>query len=147
MPSTAMTVLQAKQDGLRNFSLFSNHITIIPAIKAILDSPDLQLDGFLGPSHVSMVIGVSPYDFIARQYRKPMTIAGLEPLDNCPWAWRENSRQKTKLVIRLTLGFLCIMCWKILAVIHSRVYPNQKILAPSIEENFSSSVGLIMRSA
>jgi hydrogenase expression/formation protein HypD len=87
MPSTAMTVLQAKQDGLRNFSLFSNHITIIPTIKAILDSPDMQLDGFLGPGHVSMVIGVSPYDFIARQYRKPMTIAGFEPLDMLQAIW------------------------------------------------------------
>lgn len=87
MPSTAMTVLQAKQDGLRNFSLFSNHITIIPTIKAILDSPDMQLDGFLGPGHVSMVIGVSPYDFIARQYRKPLTIAGFEPLDMLQAIW------------------------------------------------------------
>jgi hydrogenase expression/formation protein HypD len=87
MPSTAMTVLQAKQDGLKNFSLFSNHITIIPTIKAILDSPDMQLDGFLGPGHVSMVIGVAPYDFIARQYRKPMTIAGFEPLDILQAVW------------------------------------------------------------
>ena len=87
MPSTAMTVLQAKKDGLRNFSLFSNHITIIPTIKAILDSPGTQLDGFLGPGHVSLVIGVSPYDFIARQYRKPMTIAGFEPLDLLQAIW------------------------------------------------------------
>lgn len=87
MPGTAMTVLQAKTDGLRNFSLFSNHITIIPTIKAILDSPDMQLDGFLGPGHVSMVIGVSPYDFIARHYRKPMVIAGFEPLDMLQAIW------------------------------------------------------------
>jgi len=87
MPGTAMTVLQAKQDGLKNFSLFSNHITIIPTIKAILDSPDMQLDGFLGPGHVSMVIGVAPYDFIARQYRKPITIAGFEPLDILQAVW------------------------------------------------------------
>ncbi len=87
MPSTAMTVLQAKQERLRNFSLFSNHITIIPTIKAILDSPDMQLDGFLGPGHVSMVIGVSPYDFIARHYRKPITIAGFEPLDMLQAIW------------------------------------------------------------
>ncbi|MDH3504615.1 MAG: hydrogenase formation protein HypD [Nitrospirota bacterium] len=87
MPSTAMTVLQAKRDGLKNFSLFSNHITIIPTIKAILDSPDMQLDGFLGPGHVSMVIGVAPYDFIARQYRKPMAIAGFEPLDILQAVW------------------------------------------------------------
>ncbi|MBA3777659.1 MAG: hydrogenase formation protein HypD [Betaproteobacteria bacterium] len=87
MPSTAMTVLQAHAEGVRNFSLFCNHITIIPTIKAILDSPDLHLDGFLGPGHVSMVIGTSPYQFIARHYRKPITIAGFEPLDVLHAMW------------------------------------------------------------
>lgn len=81
MPSTAMTLIQARKQGIRNFSLFCNHITIIPTIKAMLDSPDLRLDGFLGPGHVSMVIGTRPYEFIARHYGKPITIAGFEPLD------------------------------------------------------------------
>jgi hydrogenase expression/formation protein HypD len=81
MPSTALTVLQAESDGIRNFSVFCNHITIVPTMKSILDSPDLQLDGFLGPGHVSMVIGTAPYDFIAKHYRKPMVVAGFEPLD------------------------------------------------------------------
>ena len=81
MPSTAMTVLQAKSEGVRNFSLFCNHITIIPTVKAILDSPALHLDGFLGPGHVSMVIGTKIYDFIPRHYGKPITVAGFEPLD------------------------------------------------------------------
>jgi hydrogenase expression/formation protein HypD len=87
MPSTAMTLIQARQARQTNFSLFCNHITIIPTIKAILDSPDLQLDGFLGPGHVSMVIGTRPYDFIARHYRKPITIAGFEPLDVLQSLW------------------------------------------------------------
>lgn len=87
MPSTAMTVLQAKAEGLRNFSLFCNHITIIPTIKAILDSPGMELDGFLGPGHVSMVIGTRPYDFIAEKYRKPITVAGFEPLDVLQALW------------------------------------------------------------
>jgi hydrogenase expression/formation protein HypD len=87
MPSTALTVLQARQDDVRNFSLFCNHITIIPTIKAILDSPDLQLDGFLGPGHVSMVIGTAPYEFIARHYHKPLVIAGFEPLDILQALW------------------------------------------------------------
>ena len=60
-PSSAMTVLRAKAEGLENFSIFCNHVTIIPAIKAILDSPDLRLDGFIGPGHVSTVIGCRPY--------------------------------------------------------------------------------------
>jgi hydrogenase expression/formation protein HypD len=69
MPSTALTVLDAERDGIGNFSVFCNHITIVPTIKAILDSPDLQIDGFLGPGHVSMVIGTAPYEFIAGHYR------------------------------------------------------------------------------
>ncbi len=87
MPSTALTILQAKQEGIKNFSIFCNHITIIPTIKAILDSPDLQLDGFLGPGHVSMVIGTKPYSFIADYYRRPITIAGFEPLDILQSVW------------------------------------------------------------
>ena len=87
MPSTAMTVLQAQAEGLRNFSLFCNHITIIPTIKAILDSPEMTLDGFLGPGHVGMVIGTRPFEFIARHYGKPITIAGFEPLDVLQAMW------------------------------------------------------------
>src|SRR5260370_19543031 len=80
-PSTAMTVLRARAQGIKNFSVFCNHVTIIPAIQAILDSPDLRLDGFIGPGHVSTVIGCRPYEFIARSYGKPVVTAGLEPLD------------------------------------------------------------------
>lgn len=87
MPSTALTVLQARREGTHNFSLFCNHITIIPTIKAILDSPELTLDGFLGPGHVSMVIGNRPYDFIAEQYQRPIVVAGFEPLDILQSLW------------------------------------------------------------
>jgi hydrogenase expression/formation protein HypD len=87
MPSTALTILEAEREGIRNFSVFCNHITIVPTIKAILDSPDLKLDGFLGPGHVSMVIGTAPYEFIARFYRKPMVVAGFEPLDVLQSIW------------------------------------------------------------
>ncbi|HKN49500.1 MAG TPA: hydrogenase formation protein HypD, partial [Actinomycetota bacterium] len=80
-PSTAMTVLRAAADSIENFSIFCNHVTIIPAIKAILDSPDMRLDGFLGPGHVSTVIGCRPYEFIARDHHKPLVCAGFEPLD------------------------------------------------------------------
>jgi hydrogenase expression/formation protein HypD len=80
-PSTAMTVLRAEAEGLDNFSIFCNHVTIIPAIKAILDSPDLRLDGFIGPGHVSTVIGCRPYEWIARDAGKPLVVAGFEPLD------------------------------------------------------------------
>ena len=56
-------------------------VTIIPAIRAILDSPDLKLDGFIGPGHVSTVIGLRPYGFIARDHGKPVVVSGFEPLD------------------------------------------------------------------
>ncbi|MFA5951146.1 MAG: hydrogenase formation protein HypD [Hyphomicrobium sp.] len=87
VPSTALTVLQAKADGIKNFSVFCNHITIVPTIKAILDSPDLQLDGFLGPGHVSMVIGTAPYEFVSNYYKRPMVVAGFEPLDILQSIW------------------------------------------------------------
>ena len=80
-PSTALTLKRAQAEGVTNFSLFCNHVTIIPAIRAILDSPDLRLDGFIGPGHVSTVIGLRPYRFIARDYAKPVVVSGFEPLD------------------------------------------------------------------
>jgi hydrogenase expression/formation protein HypD len=87
MPSAALTVLQAERDGIRNFSVFCNDITIVPTIKAVLYSPDLHLDGFLGPGHVSMVIGTAPFEFVARYYKKPMVVAGFEPLDILQSIW------------------------------------------------------------
>jgi len=87
MPSRAMTVLQAKVEGIGNFSLFCNHITIIPTIKAVFDSPDMHLDGLLGPGHVRMVIGTRSFDFVASLYGKPITIAGFEPRDALHSMW------------------------------------------------------------
>jgi hydrogenase expression/formation protein HypD len=80
-PSTALTVRRARAIGVGNFSVFSNHVTIVPAIRAILDSPDMRLDAFIGPGHVSTVIGARPYLFIARDHGKPVVISGFEPLD------------------------------------------------------------------
>jgi hydrogenase expression/formation protein HypD len=80
-PSTAMTVLRAAAEKVDNFSIFCNHVTIIPAMKAILDSPDLRLDGFLGAGHVSTIIGCRPYEFVPARYGKPVVVAGFEPLD------------------------------------------------------------------
>jgi len=80
-PSTAMTLLQAAKDKVENFSVFCNHIMIVPALKAMLDSPDLQLDGFVGPGHVSTVIGTRCYEFVPAEYGKPLVVTGFEPLD------------------------------------------------------------------
>ena len=80
-PSTALTLMRAKREGIHNFSVFCNHVTIVPAIRAILDSPDMRLDGFIGPGHVSTVIGCRPYEWIARDEGKPVVTSGFEPLD------------------------------------------------------------------
>ena len=80
-PATAVAILQARRQGLKNLSFFCNHVTIIPAIQAILDSPELRLDGFIGPGHVSTVIGLEPFRFIPERYQRPVVVAGFEPLD------------------------------------------------------------------
>jgi hydrogenase expression/formation protein HypD len=80
-PSTALTLRRAKAEGLRNFSVMCSHVTIVPPLRALLDSPDLRLDGFIGPGHVSTVVGARPFEFIPRAYGKPVVIAGFEPLD------------------------------------------------------------------
>lgn len=80
-PSTALTLVRAKAQGVQNFSVFSNHVTIIPAIRAILDSPDMRIDAFIGPGHVSTVIGCRPYEWIAKNENKPVAVSGFEPLD------------------------------------------------------------------
>lgn len=80
-PSTAATLLRARAEDVTNFSVFCNHVTIIPAIKAILDSPDMRLDGFIGPGHVSTIIGLGPFEFVPQQYGKPVIISGFEPAD------------------------------------------------------------------
>jgi hydrogenase expression/formation protein HypD len=80
-PSTALTLRRAKREGIKNFSVFCNHVTIVPPVRALLDSPDLRLDAFIGPGHVSTVIGCRPYEFISSDYGKPVAVAGFEPLD------------------------------------------------------------------
>ncbi|GAB6051455.1 hydrogenase formation protein HypD [Magnetospira thiophila] len=86
-PPTALAIKQAETLGLENFSVFCNHVLTPAAIQNILESPDVReigtvpLDGFIGPAHVSTVIGSAPYEFFAEEYRKPVVIAGFEPLD------------------------------------------------------------------
>lgn len=80
-PSTAVTLVRARALGVQNFKVYCNHVTIVPPIKAILESPDLRLSGFLGPGHVSTVVGLRPYRFVPDMYGKPLVVAGFEPLD------------------------------------------------------------------
>ena len=86
-PPTALVIRQARALGLENFSVLCNHVLTPSAITSILESPEVRafgtvaLDGFIGPAHVSTVIGSRPYAFFAEEYRKPVVIAGFEPLD------------------------------------------------------------------
>jgi len=80
-PSTALAIQQAAREGLTNFSVFCNHITVPEPIRALLEDPDTLVDAFIGPGHVSMVIGTHPYDFIAEEFGRPIVVAGFEPTD------------------------------------------------------------------
>ena len=86
-PTTAVAIQQAKALGLKNFSVLCCHVLTPSAISSILESPEVRqwgtvpLDGFVGPAHVSTIIGSRPYEFFAEEYRKPVVIAGFEPLD------------------------------------------------------------------
>ncbi len=86
-PPTAVAIKQAAALGLNNFSVLCCHVLTPSAISSILESPEVRqwgtvpLDGFIGPAHVSTIIGSRPYEFFAEEYRKPVVIAGFEPLD------------------------------------------------------------------
>jgi len=86
-PPTAMAILAAQEKGLTNFSIFCNHVLTPAAILAIFESPEVktlgavEIDGFVGPAHVSTVIGTRPYEPFAQAYQKPVVISGFEPLD------------------------------------------------------------------
>jgi len=86
-PASAHVILEAQRLGLRNFSIYCNHVVTPAAIQSILDSPEVRewgqvrVDGFIGPSHVSAVIGSRPYEYFAQEYQRPVVIAGFEPLD------------------------------------------------------------------
>jgi hydrogenase expression/formation protein HypD len=86
-PATAHVLIEARRRGLTNFSVYCNHVVTPAAMQSILDSPEVRewgqvrVDGFIGPSHVSAVIGSRPYEYFAEEYQRPVVIAGFEPLD------------------------------------------------------------------
>jgi hydrogenase expression/formation protein HypD len=80
-PSTALTLRRAKAEKVKNFSVMCSHVTIVPPLRALLESPDLRLDGFIGPGHVATIVGARPFQFLPDQYGKPVVISGFEPLD------------------------------------------------------------------
>lgn len=80
-PTTAATVLQAKRDGIHNFSIISNNKLIPPAMEVLLSDEKITIDGFLCPGHVSAIIGTTPYQKVVNRYHKGCVISGFEPLD------------------------------------------------------------------
>lgn len=80
-PANAAALLRAARQGISNFSLVSNHVLVAPAMRAVLDAPDVHVDGFVGPGHVSTIIGTQPYRSIVEDYGLPVVISGFEPLD------------------------------------------------------------------
>ena len=80
-PSTSVTLARAKALGVPNFYVFSNHVLIEPPLRAILDSQEVMIDGFIGPGHVSTVVGTTAFEFIPREYHVPIIATGFEPLD------------------------------------------------------------------
>jgi hydrogenase expression/formation protein HypD len=80
-PANAMAVFRAKELGVGNFSVLVSHVTVPPAITAILDSPDNRVQGFLAAGHVCAVMGWREYEPIAHRYRVPIVVTGFEPVD------------------------------------------------------------------
>ncbi|MBB3046867.1 hydrogenase expression/formation protein HypD [Litorivivens lipolytica] len=81
LPATALALQQARASSVDNFLVYSNHITILATIRAILQSPDMRLDGFLGPGHACMIIGTEVFRFVPERFGIPFVVAGFEPLD------------------------------------------------------------------
>jgi len=80
-PLVAGTLAEAESIGIRNFSIYSVHKTVPPALKALLNAPEVQIDGFILPGHVSTVIGLKPYAFLAADYHKPSVVTGFDAMD------------------------------------------------------------------
>jgi len=80
-PSTALTLMRARREAVPNFFCLCNHVLIEPPMRALLDAPGLEVDGFVGPGHVATVLGAEAFGFIPRDYRRPVVVSGFEPLD------------------------------------------------------------------
>jgi hydrogenase expression/formation protein HypD len=80
-PGTAATVLEARADGVGNFRVMSGHKTMPGALRALVDAPEVRLDGFILPGHVSTITGTGIYEFLPREYGLPCCVTGFEPTD------------------------------------------------------------------
>ncbi len=80
-PTVAFSILEAKRRNLKNYSVFSVHKLVPPALRALLDSGEVKIDGFILPGHVSVIIGLKAYEFLSAEYHVPGVVSGFEPLD------------------------------------------------------------------
>jgi hydrogenase expression/formation protein HypD len=80
-PATAVTLLRARDGGIANFTAFCNHVTIVPPLRAILDTPGIRIDAFIAPGHVSTIVGTEPFRFIAETHGKQVVVSAFEPID------------------------------------------------------------------
>src|SRR6059036_3357568 len=86
-PANAMLVWQARQQGIRNFSILVSHVLVPPSLASILQSPYNRVQGFLGPGHVCAVMGYREYEPLAARFRVPIVITGFEPLEPSDDDW------------------------------------------------------------
>jgi hydrogenase expression/formation protein HypD len=86
-PANAMSVWQAKREGLTNFSILVSHVLVPPAISLLLDSPSNRVQAFIAPGHVCAVMGHSEYEALSTRYRVPIVVGGFEPLDLLEAVW------------------------------------------------------------
>jgi hydrogenase expression/formation protein HypD len=94
VPLIAAAIMRAKESGLKNFSVFSSHKTVPAALGALVNDPDVQVDAFILPGHVSTIIGLEPYKFLAEEYKVPGVITGFEPVDILQGIWMLVSQLK-----------------------------------------------------
>jgi len=80
-PANAMAILQAKDRNIANFAILVSHVTVPPAIAALMESPDVRVDGFLAAGHVCTVMGYWEYEPISKKYGVPIVVTGFEPVD------------------------------------------------------------------
>lgn len=80
-PANALAVVHAARQGIENFSILSSHVLVPPAIQAVIDDEESQIDGFLAAGHVCTIMGIDEYYPLSEKYKVPIVITGFEPLD------------------------------------------------------------------
>ncbi len=81
VPTVAQAIIQAEKEAIGNFSVYSMHKVVPPALQALLSDQEVDIQGFILPGHVTTIIGLSPYQFVAREYKIPSVVAGFEAID------------------------------------------------------------------